>query len=112
MNIQYPAVELVNERRGQNSHEARENDEIRLILAQCFDERRIKFFSLRIVLVPHAFRADVGFTCTLQSGGLGPVAQYDGQIKIEFSGGGFIDERLQICTTARNENRRIWPAQM
>ena len=70
------SAEVIDKGAGQDAHEAGQDNDVRLILIQRLDQRRVIEVSLRIILVADAFDRDVGIARALESGSIRAVTQH------------------------------------
>ena len=76
MYVQHSTAEVIDKSTRQDAHEAGQDNEVRLISIQRLDQCRVKERSLRIILMPDAFSADVSFARALEPGSVRPITQH------------------------------------
>ena len=95
MNVQDAVRELSHKSGAQHAHVPGEADQVHVIIPQLIDERAVVGFPVHAA-GGQGNRVNTALARYRKAAGIGPVADYDGDIGFERTPGGIVRNRLEI----------------
>ena len=108
MHVQHGATQCPHEIRGQDAHEARQDDQVRVVTANLRHQCAVELLAGTVMGVIHGEGVDVGLGCPLQSEGARAVAPYRNDLagKVPLPAG--VDESLKVGAAAGSQDQDAW----